>query len=477
MAVARDYPFLLAGAFATGDEQLTVYSPYDGSIAGTTTIPTGEQVEMAVQAAVAGFDHARRLSSEERANIVARIRDGVAKRKDEFVRTIVLEAGKPWKDASAEVERALHNLEVVSEEAKRIGGEIVPLDLREHSRGRLGFIRRFPIGPIAAISPFNFPLNLPLHKIGPALASGNTIVLKPAAKTPLTVLLLAEVMAEAGMPDGAVSVLPITSAMAEESLVREDRFKMLTFTGSAEVGWRLKSLAGKKRVTLELGGNAACIVDRDANTEYAVRRIAQGGYAFAGQSCISVQRVYAHELVFDRLAEGITAAVRTLKTGDPMDPETDVGPMIEPGAASKTEKAIREAVSAGARLLTGGKADGAFLEPTVIVGVPDSSPVCQAEIFAPVVVIAPFSDFQEAVARANDSQFGLQAGVFTGSLENALYAFDHLEVGGVVINDVPTYRTDPMPYGGVKDSGMGREGPRFAIEEMTEMRLMVINRL
>jgi glyceraldehyde-3-phosphate dehydrogenase (NADP+) len=475
--MAKEYPFFLAGEFATGGEPLAVRSPYDGAVVGTTRIPTQEQVERAVQAAVTGFEETRRLSSEERANILARIRDGITARKDDFVRVIVLEAGKPWKDASAEVDRALHNLEVASEEAKRIGGEIVPLDLREHSRGRLGFIRRFPIGPIAAISPFNFPLNLPLHKIGPAIASGNTIVLKPAAKTPLSVLTLAEVIAEAGAPPGMISILPITGPMAEKALVQEDRFKMVTFTGSAEVGWRLKTLAGKKKVTLELGGNAACIVDHDANTGYAVKRIAQGGYAFAGQSCISVQRAYVHAQIFDRVAEEITAAVRALRSGDPMDPQTDVGPMIDEEAARKTERAIADAVSAGAKLLTGGKANGPFLEPTVLAGVPDASAVCQGEIFAPVIMLSPFDDFRDAVARANDSQFGLQAGVFTGSLENALYAFDHLEVGGVIINDVPTYRTDPMPYGGVKDSGMGREGARFAIEEMTEMRLMVINRL
>ena len=474
---AKAYPFFLAGEFATSGEPLEVLNPYDGSVAGTTSIPTAEQVELAVQRAGEAFEQTRRLSSEERAGILARIREGVEKRKEDFTRIIVLEAGKPWKDASAEVDRALHNLEVASEEAKRIGGEVLPLDLREHSRTRFAFFRRFPIGPIAAISPFNFPLNLPLHKIGPAIASGNPIVLKPATKTPLTVLLLAEVIAGSGAPPGMVSILPMTSAQAERALVQDDRFKMLTFTGSAEVGWRLKSLAGKKKVTLELGGNAAVILDRDARLELAVKRIAQGGFSYAGQSCISVQRVYVHSSIFAEVAEQVAAAVRALKTGDPMDPQTDVGPMIDAAAAGKAAESIREAVAAGAGLLTGSSAaDGPFLQPAVLTNVPDASPVCQREAFAPIIVLTPFDDFKQAIARTNDSAFGLQAGVFTESLENALYAFEHLEVGGVIINDVPTYRTDPMPYGGVKDSGLGREGPRFAIEEMTEMRLMVINR-
>jgi len=473
----KAYPFFLAGEFADSDQCLDVMSPYDGSVVGTTSIPTEGQVDQAVHAAVAAFEETRRLSAEERANILVRIRAGVAARKDDLARIIVLEAGKPWKDASAEVDRALHNLEVASEEAKRIGGEILPLDLREHSRGRLAFVRRYPIGPIAAISPFNFPLNLPLHKIGPAIASGNTIVLKPATKTPLTVLTLAEVMAEAGMPRGTVSILPMTSAMAEKALVQDDRFKMLTFTGSAEVGWRLKSLAGKKKVTLELGGNAAAIVDRDANTEFAVRRIAQGGYSYAGQSCISVQRVYIHEAIYERLCAEIAAAVGDLAVGDPIDRQTDVGPMIDAAAAKRAAESVAEAVVAGAKLLTGGAAEGPFLEPTVVAGAPDDSRVCRDEVFAPVIALSPFNEFKEAVARTNASAYGLQAGVFTGSLENAFYAFDHLEVGGVIINDVPTYRTDPMPYGGVKDSGQGREGPRYAIEEMTEMRLMVLNPL
>ena len=472
--MAREHPFLLAGEWQRSSRPLEVRSPYDGEVAGLTFVPTEEQVEQAVQRAVSGFEQTRRLSSEERARILTRMRDGLAARQEDFVRTIVLEAGKPWKDAAAETDRALHNLEVAAEEAKRIGGEILPLDLREHSRDRLGLLRRYPIGPIAAITPFNFPLNLPLHKLGPAIAAGNSIVLKPAAKTPLTALALAEVMAEAGMPPGMVSVLPIPAAVAEERLVKDDRFKMLTFTGSAEVGWRLKGIAGKKRVTLELGGNAAVIIDEGADTELAVKRIAQGGYTYAGQSCISVQRVYVHESAYAAVSRDLVAAVQALKVGDPMNPETDVGPMIEAAAVARTREWVAEAVAAGAKLLTGGEADGPFFQPTVLENVPPRSNVCQAEVFAPVVGLFPFAGFKEAVAAVNDSPYGLQAGVFTPSLANAFYAFDELEVGGVIVNDVPTYRTDPMPYGGVKDSGMGREGPRFAIEEMTELRLMVL---
>jgi glyceraldehyde-3-phosphate dehydrogenase (NADP+) len=472
--MAREHPFLLAGEWQRSDRPLEVRSPYSSEVVGVTFVPTEQQVEEAIQRAVGAFEETRRLSSEERARILIRVRDGLAARQEDFVRTIVLEAGKPWKDAAAETDRALHNLEVAAEEAKRIGGEIMPLDLRQHSRDRIGLLRRYPIGPIAAITPFNFPLNLPLHKLGPAIAAGNTIVLKPAAKTPLTALALAEVMAEADMPPGMVSVLPIPAALAEETLVKDDRFKMLTFTGSAEVGWRLKGIAGKKRVTLELGGNAAVIIDENADTELAVKRIAQGGYTYAGQSCISVQRVYVHESAYAAVSRGLVAAVRALKVGDPMNPDTDVGPMIEETAVERTRVWIEEAVAEGAKMLTGGEADGPFFQPTVLEDVPPATKVCRGEVFAPVVALFPFSDFEEAVAAANDSPYGLQAGVFTPSLAHAFYAFDELEVGGVIIDDVPTYRTDPMPYGGVKDSGMGREGPRFAIEEMTELRLMVL---
>ncbi len=475
--MAKVYPFFLAGEWQQSEDWLEVKSPYDGQVVGVTSIPTDAQVERAVEGAVSGFQLTRRLSSQERARILTRIGEGIARRQEDFIRIIVQEAGKPWKDASSEVERALHNLEVAAEEAKRIGGEIMPLDLREHSRGRLGFVRRYPLGPIAAITPFNFPLNLPLHKLGPAIAAGNTVVLKPAIKTPLTVLTLAEAMAEADMPPGMVSILPISSATAEQKLVQDDRFKMLTFTGSAEVGWRLRGLAGKKRVVLELGGNAGVIVDREAELEFAVKRIAQGGYSHAGQSCISVQRVYVHKDVWEDFSSALVAAVRALKVGDPMDPDTDVGPMIDEAAAQRTQEWVQEAVAEGAQVLTGGNAEGPFFAPTVLADVPPQSKVCRMEVFAPLVALFPFADFREAVAQVNDSAYGLQAGVFTQSLENAFYAFDELEVGGVIINDVPTYRTDPMPYGGVKDSGMGREGPRFAIEEMTELRLMVLRRL
>jgi len=474
--MAREHPFLLAGEWRRSDRPLEVRSPYNGEVVGVTFVPSEEQVEEAIEGAVGGFEQTRRLSSEERARILTRVREGLAARREAFVRTIVLEAGKPWKDAAAETDRALHNLEVAAEEAKRIGGEIMPLDLREHSRDRIGLLRRYPIGPIAAITPFNFPLNLPLHKLGPAIAAGNTIVLKPAAKTPLTALALAEVMAEAGMPAGMVSVLPIPASLAEEKLVKDDRFKMLTFTGSAEVGWRLKSLAGKKRMTLELGGNAGVIVDADADLEFAVKRIAVGGFSYAGQSCISVQRVYVQRGLFDTFTRRLAEAVSALNVGDPLDPQTDVGPMIEAKAAERTQRWVEEAVAGGARVLTGGKAEPPFFQPTVLVDAPEDSDVCRSEVFAPLVAVWPFDDFPDAIARVNDSPYGLQAGLFTGSLENAFYSLDRMEVGGVIVNDVPTYRTDPMPYGGVKDSGLGREGPRFAIEEMTELRLMVLNR-
>ena len=474
--MAKEHPIFLGGRWEKSDAPMEVITPYNGEAIGVTYRPTEEQVEKATQIAVNTFETTRKRPAYERASILQRILDGVAKRKEEFVKTIVLEAGKPWKDASGEVDRSLHNLETAVEESKRLEGHILPLDLREHSKNRIGFLRRYPLGPIAAITPFNFPLNLPLHKLGPAIAAGNTIVLKPASKTPLTMLLLAEVMAEADMPEGIVSILPMSSSLAQQKLVEDDRYKLLTFTGSAEIGWDLKARCGKKKITLELGGNAGVIVDKDANTDFAIRRIAAGGFSYAGQSCISVQRVYVHREIFEEFTQELVGAVRNLKMGDPMDPTTDVGPMIDEGAAQQTEEWIQEGIREGASVLTGGKAKGSFFEPTVLTDVNPRSKVCSMEVFAPVINLLPFADFKEAVAEVNNSAYGLQAGVFTENLENAFYAFDELQVGGVVVNDASNYRIDSMPYGGVKDSGMGREGVRYAIEEMTEPKLMVLNR-
>jgi len=474
--MAREYPFYCAGEWRTSPNRLEIRSPYNDELVGITYEATEQDLEDAIVAAEQAFAVTRRLQSYERAEILQKLADGLRRRQEEFARLISLESGKPIRDARVEAARGVFTLQTAVEEAKRIGGEVIPLDLMASSQGRFGITRRFPIGPIAGISPFNFPLNLALHKIAPAIASGNTIVLKPPSRDPLTMLTFAELLEEAGVPKGAVSIMPMTRAVGDR-LVTDPRFKLLTFTGSPDVGWDLKARAGKKKVVLELGGNAGVIVDRTANLDVAIPRIRTGAFSYAGQVCISVQRVYVHRARWDEFVERFVAATRELKIGDPLDETTDVGPMIDNKAAQRTQDWVESAVAEGAKVLVGGKAEGRFFQPTVLVDVPKQHPVCQREVFAPVVGLWPFDDFEEALAAVNDSAYGLQAGVFTGNLEHALRAFEVLEVGGVIINDIPTYRIDHMPYGGVKDSGLSREGLRYAIEDMTELRLAVFNRV
>ena len=457
-------------------EQLEIRNPYDQSLVATVPLADGAAFERAARAAVATAPIMARVPAHERAAILMRVSAGIAAGRDQIGRTIAAEAGKPLKDALTEADRAAMTFQIAAEEARRLSGELIPLDLAPHGEGRIGIVRRFPIGPIAAISPFNFPLNLSAHKLAPAIAAGNTIVLKPASKTPLSALTLGRLLREAGVPEGAVHVLPMSRDLGDR-LVTDERFKLLTFTGSSPVGWSMKARAGRKKVILELGGNAGVIVDRDADVGFAAKRVAAGGFAFAGQSCISVQRVYVHDAVFDAFAAELVKLVEALKVGDPLDPATDIGPMIDEGEAARVDAWVREAVAAGARVLTGGKRiDRAMFAPTVMTGVPPDAKVCAEEVFAPLVGLWRFSRLEEAVAEVNRSRFGLQAGLFTRDLPGAFLAYDALEVGGVIINDVPTWRIDHMPYGGVKESGLGREGPRYTIEEMTEPKLMVINR-
>jgi glyceraldehyde-3-phosphate dehydrogenase (NADP+) len=352
-------------------------------------------------------------------------------------------------------------------------GELIPLDLMASSKGRIGITRRFPIGPIAGISPFNFPLNLAAHKLAPALACGNTIVLKPPSKDPLTMLTVAEIIERAGVPEGAVSILPMTRELGDR-MVADARFKLLSFTGSPSVGWRMKERAGKKRVVLELGGNAGVIVDRSADLDWAVKRCLVGAYAYAGQVCISVQRLFVARELFDQFMARFAEGTRAIVVGDPLDPQTQIGPMVDEANAQRIERWVREAEEMGGRVLAGGRAEGSFFPPTILVDTPSDAQVCSNEAFAPVVVAFPFDDFDDAIGQVNDSFYGLQTGVFTNDLAHAWQAFAELEVGGVIINDIPTYRIDHMPYGGVKDSGLGREGLRWAIEDMTELRLMVV---
>jgi glyceraldehyde-3-phosphate dehydrogenase (NADP+) len=424
---------------------------------------------------VAAAPSMRQFPAFERAAVLMRVSVALKERREQFGRVLASEAGKPIRDALAEVDRASMTFHVAAEEARRIGGEVIPLDLAPHGLGRFALTRRFPIGPVAAISPFNFPLNLTSHKIAPAIAAGNPIVLKPATRTPLSAVMLGEAVQQAGLPQGALSVLPMGREIGDK-LVTDDRYKLLTFTGSSAVGWGMKRRSGKKKVILELGGNAGVIVDDSADLDFAVQRIAVGGFAFAGQSCISVQRVFVHERVYDDFAARLVAKVESLKVGDPLDPATDIGPMIEEKEVDRIESWVKEALKGKAQALTGGKRLGpSIYAPTVLADVPLTAKVCAHEVFAPVVGLFKFADFQKAVAAVNHSNYGLQAGVFTRDLPHAISAFEGLEVGGVMVNDVPTWRIDHMPYGGVKDSGLGREGPRYTIEEMTELKLLVIN--
>lgn len=474
ITTATNWGFLLDGEWLTEGEPFEVVSPYDGAVVGTTFWATAEHAETAVKAAQRAFETTRKMPGFERQRILREISEGIRVRQEEFARLIASEAGKPIRTAREEVNRAVFTFAIAAEEATRIGGEWLPLDWQASAAGRGAIVRRFALGPILAISPFNFPLNLVAHKVAPAIAAGCTIVLKPAPKTPLTSLLLAEVIAKSGWPKGAFNVLNLANSDAER-LVTDDRLKMLSFTGSGPVGWALKAKSGKKKVALELGGNAAVIVHSDWPAEDAADRCVTGGYAYAGQTCVSVQRIFVHRDVEERFLSRLVDGVRKLKMGDPLDESTDVGPMINEDAARRAASWIDEAARAGAKIATGGKRTGSFLEPTVLTHTrPDMKVSCQ-EVFAPVVTVEPYDDFDDAIRRINDSPFGLQAGLFTRDARLLFRAFEELEVGGVIAGDMSSFRIDHMPYGGVKESGMGREGVRYAIEEMTEPRILVLN--
>ncbi len=473
-AGTKPHPIFLAGRWVESDNPLVVTNPArPDEPAGATFNASEAQYEEAVEAAVAAFEVTRTLPAYERGAILRNISAGIKARREELGRTMALEAGKPIRDALVEVDRAVLTFRLGAEEAERMVGETIPLDLMASSKGRIGITRRFPIGPIAGISPFNFPLNLAAHKLAPAIASGNPIVLKPPSKDPLTMLTVAEIIEEAGPPAGSVSILPMTRELGDR-MVADDRFKLLTFTGSPSVGWRMKERAGKKKVVLELGGNAGVIVDRTADLDWAVRRMLIGAFTYAGQVCISVQRMFVHADIWDDLMGRFVEGAKQIKVGDPLDPQTELGPMVDAAAAERTQRWVDEAVATGGKVLLGGRADGNFFPPTILTNVPKTAQVCSNEAFAPLAVAFPFSDFGSAIGQVNDSIFGLQTGVFTNDLTNAWRAFNELEVGGVIVNDVPTYRIDHMPYGGVKDSGLGREGLRWAIEDMTEIRIMVL---
>src|ERR1700719_224744 len=474
LAPVATHGFFVDGRWIEDGDIVEVHSPFDGSLVGRVTQARREHAEAAIAAAVKAFGTTRRLPAFERQRVLRRVAQSIAERRDEFARTLAQEAGKPIKLARIEVDRAVFIFNVAAEETTRIYGEYLPLDWQEFTAGRWGIVKRFPLGPIAGITPFNFPLNLVAHKVAPAIAAGCSMVLKPAPQTPLCSLLLAECVQQAGWPDGALTVLPLSNDDAS-LLVTDERIKLISFTGSVPVGWDIKRRAGKKKVVLELGGNPGVIVHSDADLGYAAERCVSGGFAYAGQTCISVQRILVEQSVYGKFTDLFVEGVKKLKLGDPLDESTDVGPLIRESDAIRTVTWIDEAVRAGARVLCGGGRKNLIVEPTVLTGTkPEMKVNCQ-EIFGPVVTIEPYKDFEQALRQVNNSAYGMQAGVFTGDAKLVFQAYEELEVGGVIAGDVPSFRVDQMPYGGVKDSGLGREGLRYAIEEMTEPKLMVMN--
>jgi acyl-CoA reductase-like NAD-dependent aldehyde dehydrogenase len=466
--------FLLNGKWHTDGERIEIHSPGTGQLVGITSRAGAAQVEEAIQGAVRAFELTRHLGGFERQRILRYISHAIERQREDLARVVALEAGKPLKAARVEVERAAFTFSIAAEEAVRIGGEYLPLDWQAAAAGRWGIVRRFPLGPVAAITPFNFPVNLVAHKLAPAIAAGCPMVLKPAPQTPLCSLRLAQIIEAAGWPAGGLNVLPLSNESAGE-LVSDDRLKLLSFTGSTVVGWALKQKAGKKKVVLELGGNAGVLICADANLEYAAERCVLGGYTYAGQTCISVQRILVEESVFEKFSEMLVSRVHRLKTGDVLDEHTDVGPLINEDAARRVIDWVEEAMRGGAKVLCGGKRHGAMVTPTVLTHTRPEMRVNCMEIFGPVVTVEKFRDFSEALNMMNHSDFGLQAGLFTKDFTRITKAFETLEVGGLMVGEVPSWRIDHMPYGGVKDSGIGREGLRYAIEEMTEPRLLAIH--
>lgn len=470
-----EFGILLGGrSLGTGDT-FEVRNPFDGATVAVAHRAGPAEIERAIAEAAKAFAVTRRLPSWRRAQTLETIAARIAERRDELALTIALEAGKPIRTARVEVDRAVFTFRVAAEESKRIHGEIVALDWLPGLEGREAQVRRVPLGPVAGITPFNFPLNLVAHKVAPALAAGNPVIIRPATQTPVSAIKLGQIAIDAGWPAEAYAVVPCSTRDAAP-LVEDDRIKILSFTGSPAVGWELKRRSGRKRITLELGGNAAVIVHRDADVAYAAERVAWGGFSYAGQSCISAQRIYIHADVYAEFRAELVRRVNELKAGDPLDEGTDLGPVIDAVAAERVAEWLEEAKAAGARVLAGGTHAGSLWQPTVIESAPATVRVNCQEVFAPIVTLQPYSDVNEAIAAATASDFGLQAGIFTHDDRIVAKAIDEIEAGGIMVNDVSTFRVDHMPYGGVKLSGFGREGVRYAIEEMTEMKLVTTNR-
>jgi len=472
--MTEKHKYLIAGNWRESKESLEVRNPYNDEIAGTIFLATEEDVKDAVQSATRAFAETRRLPGFKKSQILNNIANNICKEKELLARTITLESGKPIRDARVEVERSVGIFQLAAEESKRSYGEYIPLDVTIRSKNRSAIHKRFPIGAILGITPFNFPLNLVTHKVAPALASGNPVIIKPSIKTPLTALLLGKIISESDWPAGGLSIIPCSDKQAE-CMVKDDRIQMLTFTGSAEVGWKLREIAGKKRVTLELGGNAGTIIESTDDLDYAVKRCALSAFSFSGQICISLQRLFINKTLYNDFLTKFLQYVKTFTTGNPLSEETRLGPMIDKHAVQRAASWVNEAVKVGAKIIHGGNFNGTLYEPTILTHTTPHMKVNKNEVFAPIVTVTEYTSFEQAVSLINDSDYGLQAGVFTNNIKQAFFAYEHLEVGGVMINDAPSFRADNMPYGGIKDSGTGREGVRYAIEEMTESKLLVFN--
>ncbi|MBN3761561.1 aldehyde dehydrogenase family protein [Burkholderia sp. Ac-20365] len=474
----KSYPYYLANEAVAANTDLEVTDKFSGEVATRVALADAKAIDKAIGFAVDAMPEMRAFPPFKRQAVlehcVARFRE----RFDELAMALCIEAGKPIKDARGEVSRLIDTFKVAAEESVRIGGEILNLEISQRAKGYHAYVKRVPIGPCSFISPFNFPLNLAAHKVAPALAAGVPFVLKPASRTPIGALIIGDVLAETDLPKGGFSILPAHRDGAD-LFTTDDRFKLMSFTGSPVVGWDLKARAGKKKVVLELGGNAAVIVDGDQGDklDYVVDRLAFGAFYQSGQSCIGVQRILVHASVYDVLREKLIAKTKSLKMGDPKNEDTFVGPMISLSESRRLAGWMESAVGAGAKIIAGGKVDGAMFEATLLENVGHDTDLYRKEAFGPIAILEKFDDFERAIKTVNDSDFGLQAGIFTDSLAHAHLAWDELDVGGVVINDVSSFRVDNMPYGGVKDSGIGREGVRYAIEDMTELRLMVMRQL
>ncbi|WP_186036781.1 aldehyde dehydrogenase family protein [Burkholderia gladioli] len=471
----ESYPYYLANQAVQANTDLEVTDKYSGKVATRVALADAKAIDAAIAAAVEAEKPFAAWPSFRRQAVLDHCVTRFRERFDELADALCIEAGKPINDSKGEVTRLIDTFRVAAEESVRIGGELVDLEISKRAQGYSGYVKRVPIGACSFISPFNFPLNLAAHKVAPAIAAGCPFVLKPASRTPIGALIIGEVLAETDLPKGAFSILPAHRDGAD-LFTTDARFKLLSFTGSPAVGWDLKQKAGKKKVVLELGGNAAAIVDADQRErlDYVVERLVFGAFYQSGQSCIGVQRILVHASLYEALREKLVAKTRALKMGDPKDPQTFVGPMISESESRRLAGWMEAAVQAGAKIVAGGKVDGAMFEATLLEKVGRDQDLYRKEAFGPVALLESFERFEDALARVNDSDFGLQAGVFTDSLSHSHRAWDALEVGGVVINDVPSFRVDNMPYGGVKDSGLGREGIRYAIEDMTEPRLMVV---